>query len=135
MSSFVSFLLLLSSLALLTIANSEGRAPHGIAYENPTAFSPSAYEFFHPKTQAPDTKNPCAASNCSPLPIAAQMDSTKALESEVSAQKESGHRLRAGGIAGLVFGLAFVVLLAMGVYYVLNVRQANAKRANYVQSA
>lgn len=124
-----------SCLALLSIVNGEGRAPHGIAYENPVAFSPSAYEFFHPKAQGPDTKHPCAASSCSPLPIAAQMDDgTTALESKVSTQKESGHQLGAGGILGLVFGLAFAVLLAMGVYYVLNIRRANANKANYVQS-
>ncbi|XWS74281.1 hypothetical protein CRYUN_Cryun02cG0201500 [Craigia yunnanensis] len=133
MSPFAPFLLLLSSLALLSIARGQDKAPHGIAYENPMAFSPSAYEFFHPKTQEPDTKNPCAASNCSPLPIAAQVESTKALESKVSTQQKSGHQLGAGGIAGIVFGLTFAVLLAMGVYYVLNTRRANANRANSVQ--
>ena len=133
MNPFTSFLLLLSSLALLSIARGQGRAPHGIAYENPMAFSPSAYEFFHPKTQEPDTKNPCAASNCSPLPIAAQVESAKALESKVSTQQKSRHQLGAGGIVGIVFGLAFAVLLAMSVYYVLNTRRANANRANSVQ--
>ncbi|XVE79755.1 hypothetical protein DITRI_Ditri14bG0082000 [Diplodiscus trichospermus] len=133
MSPFASFLLLLSSLALLSIARGQGRAPHGIAYESPMAFSPSAYEFFHPKTKEPDTKNPCAASNCSPLPIAAEVEATKAVESKVSTQQKSGHRLGAGGIAGIVFGLAFAVLLAMGVFYVLNTRRANANRATSVQ--
>ena len=133
MNPFTSFLLLLSSLALLSIARGQGRAPHGIAYENPMAFSPSAYEFFHPKTEESGTKNPSAASNCSPLPIAPQVESTKALESKVSTQQKSGHQLGAGGIAGIVFGLAFAVLLAMSVYYVLNTRRANANRANSVQ--
>ena len=133
MSPFAFFLLLLSSLPLLSIARGQDRAPHGIAYENPMAFSPSAYEFFHPKTEESGTKNPCAVSNCSTLPIAAQVDATKALESKVSTQQKSGHRLGAGGIAGVVFGLAFAVLLAMGVYYVLNTRRANANQANSVQ--
>ncbi|XWS53271.1 hypothetical protein CRYUN_Cryun11dG0143100 [Craigia yunnanensis] len=133
MSPFATLLLLLSSLALLYIARGQDRAPHGIAYENPTYFSPSAYEFFHPKTEEPDTKNPCAASNCSPLLIAAQVEATKELQSKASTQQKSGHRLGAGGIAGIVFGLAFAVLLAMGVYYVLNNRRANANRANSVQ--
>ncbi|WRX32860.1 hypothetical protein QQP08_025347 [Theobroma cacao] len=132
MSPFAScLLLLLSSLALVSLARAQDRAPHGIAYENPMAFSPSAYEFFHPKTREPDTQNPCAASNCSPLPMAAQVDTAKALEeSKVSTQQISGHRLGAGGIAGVVFGLAFAVLLAMGAYYVLSTRRANANRAN-----
>ncbi|EOY34358.1 Uncharacterized protein TCM_042052 [Theobroma cacao] len=135
MSPFAScLLLLLSSLALVSLARAQDRAPHGIAYENPMAFSPSAYEFFHPKTREPDTQNPCAASNCSPLPMAAQVDTAKALEeSKVSTQQISGHRLGAGGIAGVVFGLAFAVLLAMGAYYVLTTRRANANRANSVQ--
>ncbi|XWS71817.1 hypothetical protein CRYUN_Cryun03dG0170600 [Craigia yunnanensis] len=133
MSPFASFLLILSSLALLSIARGQDRAPHGIAYVNPMAFSPSAYEFFHPKTQKPDTGNPCTASNCSPLPIAAEVEGTKALESKVSTQQKSGHQLGAGGIAGIVFGLAFAILLAMGVYYMLNTRRANANQANSVQ--
>ncbi|XVF46346.1 hypothetical protein PTKIN_Ptkin03bG0019900 [Pterospermum kingtungense] len=136
MSPFASVLLLLSSLALLlSIAKGQGRAPHGIAYESPMAFSPSAYDFFHPKTEKPDTKNPCAASSCSPLPMAAEVGgSTRALESKASTtQQKSGHQLGAGGIAGIVFGLAFAVLLAMGAYYVLSTRRANANRANSVQ--
>ncbi|PPD83350.1 hypothetical protein GOBAR_DD19714 [Gossypium barbadense] len=80
MSSFAPFLLILSSLALVSIGRCEERAPHGIAYESPMAFSPSAYDFFHPKT-------PCVASTCSPLPVAAQVDGSKALASKVS----SGH--------------------------------------------
>ncbi|XVE59100.1 hypothetical protein DITRI_Ditri05aG0018200 [Diplodiscus trichospermus] len=135
MSPFGCFLLLSSSLALLSTANGEDRAPHGIAYDNPMAFSPSAYEFFHPKTQEPDAKSPCsgAASNCSPLPVAAQVEGSKAMESKVSTQEKSGHRMGAGGIAGIAFGLAFAVLLAMGVYFVLNTRRANANRAISVQ--
>ncbi|OMO67477.1 hypothetical protein CCACVL1_20504 [Corchorus capsularis] len=130
-----SILLLLSCLSLLvSIAWGQDRAPHGIAYESPMAFSPSAYEFFHPKTQDPETKIPCASSNCSPLPIAAQVDSAKSLDSKVSTtEQKSRNRLGAGGIAGIIFGLAFAVLLAMGVYYVLNTRRANANRANSVQ--
>ncbi|XP_012471493.1 LOW QUALITY PROTEIN: uncharacterized protein LOC105788940 [Gossypium raimondii] len=123
MSSFAPFLLILSSLALVSIGRGEERAPHGIAYESPMAFSPSAYDFFHPKT-------PCVASTCSPLPVAAQVDGSKALASKVS----SGQGVGAGGVAaGIVFGLAFAVLLAMGVYYVLNTRRVNANRANSVQ--
>lgn len=123
MSSFAAFLLILSSLALVSIGRGEERAPHGIAYESPMAFSPSAYDFFHPKTH-------CAASTCSPLPVAAQIDGSKALASKVS----SGHGVGAGGVAaGIVFGLAFAALLAMGVYYVLNTRRVNANQANSVQ--
>ncbi|XP_022753603.1 uncharacterized protein LOC111301864 [Durio zibethinus] len=113
MSPFATFLLLVSSLALLSIARGQDRAPHGIAYKNPMAISPSAYEFFHSKTEEPDTKSHCAASNCSPLPVAAQADATKALETQVSTQQNSGYRLGAGGIAVIVLGLAFAVLLSL----------------------
>ncbi|KAE8711494.1 putative leucine-rich repeat receptor-like protein kinase [Hibiscus syriacus] len=115
--SAASFLLLLSSLALVSIAKTQDRAPHGISHENPMAFSPSAYEFFHPKTQNPDPKN-------SPLLMAAEVD--KALETKVIPRQKSGHRMGAGGVAAIVLGLAFVVLSAMGVFYVLNTRRANA---------
>ncbi|CAK7332347.1 unnamed protein product [Dovyalis caffra] len=111
------------------------RAPHGLVYENPVAFSPSAVEFFHPKTQEPNTKSPCAASSsCSPLPLAAQLETTdQAQESKISTSQKGGNRLRAGGIAGIVLGVAFAVLLTMGVYYVMVTRKANIHRANSVQ--
>ncbi|KAK8512414.1 hypothetical protein V6N13_083040 [Hibiscus sabdariffa] len=80
-------------------------------------------------------ETPGAASTYSPFPSAAQMDSTKAFESKVSTEKESRHQLKACGIASLVSSLAFVVLLAMGVYFVLNICRSNANRANYIQSA
>lgn len=127
MSPFASFLLLLSSLAfLVSIGNGQDRAPHGIAHENPMAFSPSAYEFFHPKTRNSDTKNPCATSNCSPLPVAAEVDSNKELETKALPQQKPGHPLGAGGVVAIVFGLAFVVLSAMGVFCVIKTRRATA---------
>ncbi|GMI94279.1 hypothetical protein like AT2G28410 [Hibiscus trionum] len=126
MSPFSCFLLLLSSLALVSIANGQDRAPHGIANENPTAFSPSAYEFFHPKARKPDSENPCATSNCSPLSIAAEVDASKALETRVLPQHKPGHGMGGGAVAAIVFGSAFVALSAMGVFYVLNSRGANA---------
>ncbi|XP_039012944.1 uncharacterized protein LOC120142278 [Hibiscus syriacus] len=131
MNPFASFLLILSSLALVSMASAQDRAPHGIAYESPMAFSPSAYDFFHPNTE-----NPCSASKCSPpLPVAAQVDGSKALAEKVSStQDKSGRGMGAGGVAAIVFSLAFAVLLAMGVYYVLIARRANADRTNIVQA-
>ncbi|KAK8478326.1 hypothetical protein V6N13_058804 [Hibiscus sabdariffa] len=134
MNPFASFLLISSTLALVCMVRAQERAPHGIAYESPMAFSPSAYDFFHPKTRDPDTGHPCSASNCSPLPVAAQVEGSKAVAGKVSSTPDkSGHGMGAGGVAGIVFGLAFAVLLGMGVYYVLNTRRANANRANIVQ--
>ncbi|KAE8733794.1 hypothetical protein F3Y22_tig00000991pilonHSYRG00202 [Hibiscus syriacus] len=119
-------MLLLSS---FSIAGAQERAPHGIAYESPMTFSPSAYQFFHPNTE-----NPCSVSDCSPLPVAAQVDESKALAIKVSSTPDkSGHEMGADGVAGIVFGLGFAVLLAMGVYYVLNTRRSNANGANIVE--
>ncbi|KAL4282688.1 hypothetical protein GQ457_16G011380 [Hibiscus cannabinus] len=117
MSPFASFLLILSSLALVSVAMAQERAPHGIAYESPTAFLPSAYEFFHPKAQHPNNESPCSASNCSPLPVATQVDDSKAVAGKVSSTPDkSGHGVGAGGVACTVLCLAFAVHLAMGVY-------------------
>lgn len=126
----LTFLFCLSSLTFLSIARAEGRAPHGLVYESPVAFSPMAYDFFHPSTQNPDAKDPCSVSKCSPLPVAAQVQSTPAQQSKYSTTIHNGeHRIRAGGILGIVFGITFAVFSAMGVYYVLRTRQANANRA------
>ncbi|XP_039026432.1 uncharacterized protein LOC120160030 [Hibiscus syriacus] len=130
MNPFASFLLILSSLALVSMARAQDRAPHGIAYESPMSFTPSAYGFFHPNTE-----NPCSASNCSPpLPVAAQVDGSKPLAGKVSPTPDkSGRGMGAGGVAAIVSGFAFVVLLGIGVYYVVNTRRASADRANIVQ--
>lgn len=89
-----------------------------------------AYDFFHPSNQNPNAKDPCGASKCSPLPLAAQVQSTPAQESKYSTEVHKGeNRVGAGGILGIVFGITFAVFLAMGVYYILRTRQANANRA------
>ena len=130
MTPFISFLLFFSSLTILSIARAQERAPHGLAYEHPLAFSPSAYDFFHPNTQKSNTKDACSSSNCSPLPIAAQLEATQA---QASTSQKGGSRVGAAGVAGIVFGFAFVVLLAMGVYHVVITRRTNKSRPNSIQ--
>ncbi|KAF7823406.1 putative transmembrane protein [Senna tora] len=130
--------LFFSSLTLLSIAASQERAPHGIANEQPVAFSPLAYDFFHPTARKPEniTDPSCSASQCSPLPEAAQVgeEATQIYESNKVLKSQNGRKhLGAGGVAGIVFGVALAVLLAMGVYYVRAKRQANMTRANTVQ--
>lgn len=125
------FLVVFFSLSLLPgIARAQGRAPHGLAYENPMAFSPSAFDFFHPNGQQQQNL-PCGTAsniNCSPLPMAAQVGHES---KESSRSRHSG--VGAAGIAGIVFGFVFAVLLAMGVYYVVVTRRANVTRANSIQ--
>lgn len=134
MFPMVSFQLLFTSLTILSIARAQDRAPHGVAYENPVAFSPSAYDFFHPNTQNHKTKEPCYLSNCSPLPMAAQVvEATPAHESGASTSQHGRSQVGAGGMAGIVFGFVFAVLLAMGVYHVVITRRANTSRTNSVQ--
>ncbi|KDP44054.1 hypothetical protein JCGZ_05521 [Jatropha curcas] len=121
-----TFFFLFSILVLVFASQAQDRAPHGLAYENPVAFSPSAVEFFHPKTQ-PNTKNPCTESSssaCSPLPLAAQVEASDA---STTAKSDGNSRLGAGGIAGIVVGLAFAVLLAMVGFYIFVARRNNMK--------
>lgn len=130
----VATFFLFSSLSLLFVARAQDRAPHGLVYENPVAFSPSAVEFFHPKTQEPDTKARCAEpSSCSPLPLATQVEATQVHESKISTSQKGGSGLSTSGIAGIVFGLAFAAFLAMGAYYVLIKRRANVSQTNSVE--
>lgn len=126
-------LFLFSSLAIVSPARAQGRAPHGLAYESPVAFPPSAVDFFHPKAREPETKDPCSSSKCSPLPLAAQVEATEAYESNVSSSQKSGSELTASGIAGIVVGSTLVVLAAMSAYYVMITRRANVNRANSAQ--
>lgn len=113
----------------------QGRAPHGLANEYPMAFTPSAYDFFHPTTQnKPKKARPCDESSCSPLPMAAQVEAIgEAQESKIEAPHSSRPTLGAGGVAGIVFGFAFAVLLAMGVYYVVVARRENTSPAKTAQ--
>lgn len=104
-----------SSLIFTNLVLAQDRAPHGLAYETPVAFSPSAFDFFHAQPQNPDaTFDPCAESGCSPLPVAAKVQgaSAKAQESEI-ASISMGTRsgIEAAGVVGIIFGLAFAVLM------------------------
>ncbi|KAE8038845.1 hypothetical protein FH972_011317 [Carpinus fangiana] len=127
MSPMGSFLVFFSLLTILSNARQD-RAPHGIVYENPIAFTPSAYDFFHPST-----RKSCETSNCSPLPVAAQVVQASPGHESRELASQKGSRVGAGAIAGIAFGLVFAVLLGMGVYYVVITRRDNTSRTNSVQ--
>ncbi|CAL0332286.1 unnamed protein product [Lupinus luteus] len=93
-----SFLILLS----LSLVIAQERAPHGLAYENPEAFPPSAYNFFHPNATKSETKDPCAESKCSSIPLAAKVEATQIHQSNGSALEKSGKKLGAGVIVGAI---------------------------------
>ncbi|KAK7261357.1 hypothetical protein RIF29_27666 [Crotalaria pallida] len=125
-----SFIFLLSQ-SLFSIVIAQERAPHGLAYESPEAFPPSAYNFFHPNATKPETKDPCGKSKCSPLPLAAQVEATQIHEIKGSTSEKGGNQIGAAGVvAGIIFGVAFGVLLAMGVYHVRAIRRNNISKAN-----
>lgn len=127
-------LLLLSSFTILWLAAAQDRAPHGLAYENPMAFSPSAYDFFHPSAQQTNKNAPCRASGCSPLPMAAQVaEDAELKEGGISNRPSGGNRLGAGATAGIVIGLAIIVVSVVGIYHVIATRRANIHRANCVK--
>ncbi|KAL1201388.1 hypothetical protein V5N11_036393 [Cardamine amara subsp. amara] len=115
MTSRTCLFFLISSLIFTNLALAQDRAPHGLAYETPVAFSPSAFDFFHTQPENPDaTLDPCADSGCSPLPVAARVQgaSAKAEESEI-ATMSIGSRSGIGalGVVGIIFGLVFLVLM------------------------
>ncbi|KFK32299.1 hypothetical protein AALP_AA6G224400 [Arabis alpina] len=115
MNSKTCLIFLFSSLIITNIALAQDRAPHGLAYETPVAFSPSAFDFFHAQPENPNaTLDPCAESGCSPLPVAAKVQgaSAQARESE-RASMSTGSRsgIGAGGVVGIIFGFAFAVLM------------------------
>uniref|UniRef100_A0A6N2LC08 Transmembrane protein n=1 Tax=Salix viminalis TaxID=40686 RepID=A0A6N2LC08_SALVM len=118
-----------SSVTLVCFTRAQGRAPHGLAHENPVAFSPSAVDFFHPRPQEPSGESPCAAS---PLPLPAQsvVVATDQARKISTSQKGGDHRLRAGGAAGFVLGVAFAVLMTVAVYHLMVTRKANSNRPN-----
>ncbi|CAL1404285.1 unnamed protein product [Linum trigynum] len=126
-----------SSPTFITRARAQGRAPHGLAYEGPVAFSPSAVEFFHPNNNnqlpAVTSGHPEAAQ----LATAAKTSTTNPDEQSNVASSRSGQRrsgLGAGAIAGIVFGVGFAVFMAMGAFYVVRARRANlSKASNSVQ--
>ncbi|CAI0397813.1 unnamed protein product [Linum tenue] len=131
-TSILTFLFILTifsspSPTFITTARAQARPPHGLVYSGPVAFSPSAVQFFHPDNQLPH-------------PEAAQVTTAAAAKSSstTTIPSRSGGRsgLGAGEIAGVVFGAAFAVFIAMGAYYVVSKRRANLGKAsnNSVQS-
>ncbi|KAL3518379.1 hypothetical protein ACH5RR_020968 [Cinchona calisaya] len=115
-------LLLFIILSLTTIMRAQERAPHGLEYQSPMAFSPEVYDFFNPETQAQRSNGPCSSPDCSTLPEATSLQSAPVHES-------TSKRLGAGKIASIPIGLVFGLLLGLVVYYVVITRQTNAARA------
>ncbi|KAJ7980995.1 putative Transmembrane protein [Quillaja saponaria] len=109
MSTSIAFsIFFLLSLTLLNIATAQDRAPHGLVYENPAAFPPSAYDFFHPNTQQPQIQDSCHASKCSTMPLAAQVEATQAYENKALASPND-----VGSLAGNIWELVELLALSL----------------------
>ncbi|KAL1345444.1 hypothetical protein HN51_019185 [Arachis hypogaea] len=144
----LSFFLFITILCV-SIVTAEERAPHGLVYVKPEAFSPSAYNFFHPintnaRKKKPETKTqePCSASSskCSPMSVTAQSEEATQIHenksSSLSTEEDNNvsKNIGAGGIAGILFGIVFVVLLGMSMYHFRVTRSNNlGKSNNFIQ--
>ncbi|XP_058103655.1 uncharacterized protein LOC131247286 [Magnolia sinica] len=137
-SSFLFFLLSLSFLSMTQAQVTGNPQPriHGLAQEKPAEFSPSAFNFFHPKFPTPTHHTFCATARCSASPVSSvsstfdKPEATQVHKSVWLGPHENGPGIGAGGIAGIVFGSVLFVVLAMGAYYAVITHRANADRAN-----
>ncbi|KAL5990665.1 hypothetical protein ACLOJK_011568 [Asimina triloba] len=131
----VSFFHLFLFLSMAQAQDFETRPrSHGLGEETPLAFSPSAFEFFHPDSPLPTTTD-------SPLPLSMSAFSSTSAEPVAKAAQVHETNTRAaskagggagggpGAVAGIVLGCVLAVLLAMGAYHVSVKRRANISRA------
>lgn len=103
----------------------QSRAPHGLAFESPMSFSPSAFEFFHPR--------PAAGAKTANAPLPLSMARADRVVESAWATPESSGGIRggaAGAVVVTVIGVACVVLVAIGTSYYFLVIKRNSKRAS-----
>ncbi|KAK4358710.1 hypothetical protein RND71_020939 [Anisodus tanguticus] len=125
------------------IVKAQERAPHGLAYESPVAFSPEAYSFFHPETQKQNTttteslcdnnNNTSESSGCSRFPTASSVQSNLAHESLSPTDEDGDKRMGADGMVGIALGFGFGIVLVFGVYYVVKARKCNVSKSTPLQ--
>ncbi|KAL9241237.1 hypothetical protein vseg_015368 [Gypsophila vaccaria] len=118
-----TYFVFLLSVSLFSTGMAQERSPHGLDHQIPMALSPSTYEFFHPNDN--HVHDPCATSNCSPLPLATQVPKMQSEEAESTTKTNA---LGAGVIA--VATPAFAVLImfcsAMSIYYLATTCRAKS---------
>ncbi|WOL04258.1 hypothetical protein Cni_G12979 [Canna indica] len=118
-------LTLLSYLLQLSSSNAQQpqfTSPHGIVYENPVLFPPSAYDFFHPNSDAPATP---------PLPeTSSKARADAVVAASVLPAPPSGRGAAAAGVAAIVLGLAFITVAVMVASYVVIRHRADVKKAS-----
>ncbi|KAL0735251.1 hypothetical protein Bca4012_011461 [Brassica carinata] len=129
---------------LLCVSIAGSRPAHGPAYLNPSAFSPEAYDFFHPKSSLPDnspTRNspssPLLSPSPSPSPSKTSNVEADTQGSKFSSEEHTNESLREEGrgeTVGIVLGVSFAAFLLMGVYFVIKKRRTNITRTIVIQS-
>ncbi|KAH7691175.1 hypothetical protein IHE45_02G099400 [Dioscorea alata] len=102
----------------------QSRAPHGLAFESPMSFPPSAFEFFHPRPAAG------AKTANAPLPLSMARADRVVESAWATPESSGGIRGGAGGVVVTVIGVACVVLVAIGTSYYYLVIKRNSKRAS-----
>ncbi|KAH0931897.1 hypothetical protein HID58_009014 [Brassica napus] len=125
---------------LIRVAIAGSRPAHGPAYSNPSAFSPEAYDFFHPKSSLPDNNPPRNSHSLpflspSPSPSKASNVEADTQGSKVSSDErisESRREEGRGETVGIVIGISFTALLLMGIYFVIKKRLANLTRTIFL---
>ncbi|URD77877.1 hypothetical protein MUK42_03526 [Musa troglodytarum] len=137
LASYTLVLFFLSSLLLLHLGDArrhhavvrlQARSPHGLAFQEPMPFPPTAFEFFHPKLLLPPASAPMplAASSFYPAATSAKVRADE--EEEEEAAGEHSSPAGRGGVAAVALGLAFVVIAAMLASYVVVVRRRSDVR-------
>ncbi|KAL1208627.1 hypothetical protein V5N11_008100 [Cardamine amara subsp. amara] len=138
---FFSFLSL-----LLCVSIAGSRPVHGPAYPNPSALSPEAYDFFHPKSSLshnnPPKHSPSSPSispSLSPSKTSNNVEADSQGGSKVSSDEhtksESSRREQGRGeTIGVVLGVSIVAFLSLGIYFVIKKRHANIIRTIVIHS-
>ncbi|WOL09611.1 hypothetical protein Cni_G18364 [Canna indica] len=104
-------------------------SPHGLAFENPMPFPPSAFEFFHPDVLLPPAASPIPLTSFYPAATSAKVRADEEEEESAAGVLRAGRGrgvIGARGVAAVAIGLALVVLAAMVVSYVVVKRRRRA---------
>ncbi|KAK1260713.1 hypothetical protein QJS04_geneDACA002436 [Acorus gramineus] len=130
------------SLSIVHARDESTRPTHGLAYQNPMAFSPAAFEFFHPDmpaTKGSSSSNiPCKSNDCSPSSsqlstfprMAAKAQATQVHETAWSLPGVKRGSVGVDWMVGIMCGITFIVLVAMGAYYVMIKHRENINCSN-----
>ncbi|KAJ4777454.1 transmembrane protein [Rhynchospora pubera] len=132
--------LLLFTLILTQAIAQAQHTPHGLSYETPIAFSPAAFQFFHPGVILPHERRHSAHAPAQ-APMLLEQAFRGATTGRARADEAVGggwinnktldrRRLAPGGVAGIVVGVAFFVVTVFAGVYVIVKRRQNVRRAN-----